>query len=96
MPTIPTPPAGWTLSENGLQKTVEWKNFAEALAYVVAVGRLAEAEQHHPDVDIRWNRVLLTLMTHSEKKVTSADYALAEKINDLPGEAVAQASATLW
>ncbi len=88
MPATPEIPAGWTLTASGLQKTCQWKDFAEALAFVVAVGRIAEAANHHPDIDVRWNKVLLTLMTHSEAKVTQADYDLAEKINGLTPAAV--------
>ncbi|PAW79561.1 MAG: 4a-hydroxytetrahydrobiopterin dehydratase [Verrucomicrobia bacterium Tous-C9LFEB] len=96
MPTTPETPFSWTLTANGLQKTTTWKDFAEALAFVVAVGRVAESAHHHPDMDIRWNKVVLTLMTHSEGKVTQADYDLAEIINGLSADAVREASQRLW
>lgn len=96
MPTIPETPTGWTRTADGLQKTSEWKDFAEALAFVVAVGRIAQAANHHPDIDIRWNKVALTLMTHSEGKVTQADSDLAEKINGLTPATIREAGQRLW
>jgi len=63
----------------------EWKfkDFAEALAFVNRVGEAAEAANHHPDISIRWNRVRLTLSTHSAGTVTDKDHELAETISGL-------------
>ena len=49
------------------------------------VGREAEQSQHHPDIDIRWNTVTMTLSTHSEGGLTAADLALARRINAIAG-----------
>jgi 4a-hydroxytetrahydrobiopterin dehydratase len=51
------------------------------MAFVNRVAALAEAADHHPDIDIRWNRVMLVLSTHSEGGVTSRDIRLARRID---------------
>ena len=56
-----------------LVKVVERGDFAGALAFVNAVGELAEAADHHPDVDIRWDTVTLRLTTHSAGGLTAKD-----------------------
>ncbi|HSI84279.1 MAG TPA: 4a-hydroxytetrahydrobiopterin dehydratase, partial [Candidatus Methylacidiphilales bacterium] len=74
MTTPVTIPEGWTLTPEGLKKNLTFKDFTEAVAYVVLIGKKAEAANHHPDIDIRWNKVNLVLITHSKGKVTEADY----------------------
>ena len=59
-------------------------DFAQALAFVNAVGAEAEAMDHHPDIDIRWNKVTLVLSTHSEGGLTAKDFTLASRISGLP------------
>lgn len=63
----------------------EWvfRDFGGSLAFVNRVGQLAEAAGHHPDIDIRWNRVRLELSTHSAGGLTRADLELAEEIDAL-------------
>jgi 4a-hydroxytetrahydrobiopterin dehydratase len=64
----------------------EWKlaDFAAAIAFVNRVAELAEAANHHPDILIHgWNKVRLTLSTHSEGGLTDADFALAGEIDGL-------------
>jgi 4a-hydroxytetrahydrobiopterin dehydratase len=53
------------------------------VAFVVRVGFLAEAADHHPDIDVRWNKVTLVLSTHSEGALTEMDVALAAQIDEL-------------
>lgn len=71
----------WELDDGELLKRWEGRDFAEALAYVNAVGQLAEAANHHPDIDIRWNKVTLRLSTHSAGGITDADLRLAAQID---------------
>jgi 4a-hydroxytetrahydrobiopterin dehydratase len=74
----------WTEDDNSLVKVVEKKDFVEALAFVNKVGELAEAANHHPDIDIRWNKVTLRLTTHSEgSTITDKDRALAAQIDEI-------------
>ncbi len=74
--------AGWSKVEGepAIRSTVERDDFVAALAFVNQVGDLAEAAGHHPDIDIRWNKVTLTLSTHSEGGLTQADLELAHQI----------------
>jgi 4a-hydroxytetrahydrobiopterin dehydratase len=79
-----TVPIGWSHTGSALTRTVERKDFVDALALVLEIGRLAEAVDHHPDIDIRFRTVHLTLCTHSAgHTVTSKDFVLAQQINDL-------------
>jgi len=76
--------AGWSLNEAGeITKTFELAGFAQALLFVNAVGWLAEAAGHHPDIVIRYRRVTLTLSTHDEGGVTDKDFDLAARIDAL-------------
>ena len=58
-------------------------DFRDALLYVGAVAYLAEKAQHHPDIAIAWNKVTLTLSTHSAGGLTTNDFALARQISAL-------------
>ena len=73
----------WRREGDELVKVVRKGNFAGALAYVNAVGALAEAADHHPDIDIRWDTVTLRLSTHSAGGLTQRDLGLTEAIDSL-------------
>ena len=76
------PPSGWTLQDNALVRTVERADFVEALGFILAVAGPAQAADHHPDIDLRYNKVRLSLCTHSAgHRVTKKDFQLAEQIN---------------
>jgi 4a-hydroxytetrahydrobiopterin dehydratase len=75
---------GWEREGAVLVKVHTGRAFADALAYVNAVGELAEQMDHHPDIDIRWNRVTLRLTTHSAGGITEADLELGRRIDALP------------
>jgi 4a-hydroxytetrahydrobiopterin dehydratase len=70
----------WTLKGTEITKTFTLKDFTAAMSFVTAVSLLAERANHHPDIDIRYNRVTLTLSTHSAGGLTDKDFALAKKI----------------
>ena len=74
----------WELVDGTLVRTVECSSFPAALDFVVAVGRLAEEADHHPDIDIRWRTVRLVLVTHDAGGLTSLDLDLARSIDALP------------
>ena len=74
---------GWARSGDSIMATVELADFREAMLYTGAVAYLAEAASHHPDILIQWNRVTLTLSTHSEGGLTAADMSLAGRISAL-------------
>ena len=74
---------GWERDRGSIRSTVTRSDFRDAIRYVGAVADLAEEAGHHPDILIQWNRVTLTLSTHSAGGLTLADFALAEKISAL-------------
>jgi 4a-hydroxytetrahydrobiopterin dehydratase len=71
----------WTREGDELVTTVKLRDFAAALEFVNAVGAAAEAANHHPDIDIRWNTVRLALTTHDSGGLTKFDLALAATID---------------
>jgi 4a-hydroxytetrahydrobiopterin dehydratase len=71
---------GWAKFGGEIRKTFELKDFAAAMGFVTRVALLSEKGNHHPDIDIRWNKVTLVLSTHSEGGLTEKDFALANKI----------------
>jgi len=71
----------WELMGGKLVKAVTCRDFAEALSFVVEIGRLAEEANHHPDIDIRYNRVTLALVTHDSGGITQLDIDLALAID---------------
>ncbi len=73
----------WERQDDQLVTTVKLADFKAALAFVNAVGAAAEAADHHPDIDIRWNTVNLVLSTHSAGGLTVLDLALAGAIDRL-------------
>jgi 4a-hydroxytetrahydrobiopterin dehydratase len=73
----------WALSADTMQRTVSFKDFREAMAWVNRVADLAEDHQHHPDIMIRYNKVTLTLSTHDAGGVTDKDFQLAGAIDGL-------------
>jgi 4a-hydroxytetrahydrobiopterin dehydratase len=75
--------SGWQQEGDEIVRVVRRDGFAGALAFVNEVGRLAEAANHHPDIDIRWDTVTLRLSTHSKGGITQADLDLARAIEAL-------------
>ncbi|HTX25713.1 MAG TPA: 4a-hydroxytetrahydrobiopterin dehydratase [Streptosporangiaceae bacterium] len=73
----------WIRDGDSIILTTVRKDFRDALLYVGAVAYLAETANHHPDVAISWNRVTLTLSTHSAGGLTMADITLARQISAL-------------
>ena len=74
----------WQQEGEALEKDFQFKDFATAMGFVNQVAELAEGANHHPDILIHgWNKVRLTLSTHSQGKVTQADRDLAAGIDGL-------------
>lgn len=72
---------GWTREGDAIRKTYTLDSFAEAIAFVHRIAEVAERADHHPDVDIRYDRVACTLSTHSEGGLTVKDFDLARQID---------------
>jgi 4a-hydroxytetrahydrobiopterin dehydratase len=73
----------WSEVDGALERTFQFENFVAALAFVNRVGDLAEAENHHPDIAIHYNRVTLRWWTHTAGGITDRDRELAEKSSEL-------------
>lgn len=71
---------GWSRAGDEIEKTFECASFPDAIAFVVRVGFLAEAADHHPDLDVRWRKVRVALTTHDSGGLTANDTDLAEQI----------------
>lgn len=74
---------GWELKDNTIEKTYEFDDFIGAMGYLNAVAATAEGAQHHPDMTIRYNKVTMSVSTHSEGGLTAKDFDLASKIEAL-------------
>lgn len=74
---------GWTLAGDEIKKLFELKDFVHAMGFVGSIALLAEKADHHPDIDIRWNKVTLALSTHSAGGLTEKDFNLARAIDAL-------------
>jgi 4a-hydroxytetrahydrobiopterin dehydratase len=73
----------WENTGHALVREFAFADFAGAMAFVNRVAQLAEELNHHPDITIRWNKVTLTLSTHSSGGLTQKDFTLAEAIDSL-------------
>jgi 4a-hydroxytetrahydrobiopterin dehydratase len=75
----------WKEHGSEIVRTFEFPDFRGALAFVNKVGDLAENAGHHPDIDIRYNKVKLTLTTHDANGLTGKDFDLAAAIDGVRG-----------
>ncbi|WP_322489934.1 4a-hydroxytetrahydrobiopterin dehydratase [Chloroflexus sp.] len=75
----------WSLENNEIVRTFRLANFPAAIAFVTHVAFLAEAAGHHPDIDLRYNRVRIALTTHDAGGLTEKDFALAAAIDEILG-----------
>jgi 4a-hydroxytetrahydrobiopterin dehydratase len=90
------PPLLQSVADNGLpdwqrhgeiiMRTFQFANFPAALKFVNTVGEIAEQAQHHPDIDIRWNKVTLALTTHDAGRLTEKDFSLVRQCDALARE----------
>jgi len=70
----------WEREGDEIQKVFEFDDFTAAMSFVNDVAKMADRYDHHPDIDIRWNKVKLALSTHSEDGLTTLDFDLANDI----------------
>jgi 4a-hydroxytetrahydrobiopterin dehydratase len=76
-------PFGWVEVDGALEREFEFRDFAEALAFVNRVGEAAEEADHHPDIELHWNRVKLRWWTHVTGSITDRDRELAARTDEL-------------
>lgn len=75
----------WSRDGEGISRTYEFSDFGQSMGFVTRVALEAEKANHHPDIDIRWSKVTLTLSTHSEGGITTRDLDLADTADGLSG-----------
>jgi len=75
----------WKQDGQVISRTFEFKDFPAAIKFTDAVAEVAESAWHHPDIDVRWNKVRLALTTHDAGGLTDRDFALAKKFDELAG-----------
>ena len=73
----------WQLADEKLTRAVKVKDFAQALKLANRIGAIAEQENHHPDLLVKWGLLGITIYTHSVNGLTENDFILAAKINNL-------------
>ncbi len=81
LPSVPK----WRRKASVISRTFEFADFVVAMKFVNAVARAAEKACHHPDIDVRWNKVTLALTTHDAGGLTEKDFVLAAKCDKLAG-----------
>ena len=73
----------WRIEREELTRTFQFADFRASLSFVNRVGEAAEKAGHHPDIDIRYNKVRLALITHDAGGLTAKDFDLATVVNDI-------------
>ena len=70
---------GWSLVDGSIEKEYGFRSYLEGLTFANEVGKVAEEQDHHPDILIKWRRVKLTFSTHSVKGLSENDFIVAAK-----------------
>ncbi len=78
---------GWALKDNSIERDFKFKDFRAAMVFVNAAARVANEEDHHPDIFISYNKVRITLTTHAIGGLSINDFIVAAKVNRIAGEA---------
>jgi len=77
--------SGWQRNGKAIQRIFEFPDFKQAMVFVNKIADAAEQADHHPDIDIRYNKVTMALISHDSGGVTGRDVRMAEKINQIAG-----------
>ena len=77
----------WTAQDAALVRTVELASFPQAIMVVNRIAEIAENDNHHPDIDIRWRTLTFRCVTHAAGGVTTRDIALANRIDRILADA---------
>lgn len=79
--------ADWELVEDHhLEKTFKFDGYAPAVAFTNAVARIAEEQNHHPDILLAWGKVKVTVWTHKIDGLTESDFVFAAKVEEAAGK----------
>jgi 4a-hydroxytetrahydrobiopterin dehydratase len=76
---------GWKRNGQSIERIFEFADFKAAMAFVNKIAEAAEAANHHPDIDIRYNKVKMSLVSHDSGGVTNRDVRMAGGINQIAG-----------
>ncbi len=76
---------GWSRSGNAITRSFSFAGFPDAVAFVERLVEPAESLEHHPDVDLRYNKVIVTLSTHDQGGLTELDFTLAALVDGAAG-----------
>jgi len=76
---------GWTRKGIAIQRIFQFPDFKAAMAFVNRIADAAEQANHHPDIDIRYNKVTMSLVSHDSGGITKRDIGMAERINQAAG-----------
>ena len=76
---------GWRANGKAIERHFEFKDFKDAMAFANRVAMIAEEANHHPDIEIRYNKLKLTLLSHDSGGVTNRDVKMASRINEIAG-----------
>jgi 4a-hydroxytetrahydrobiopterin dehydratase len=74
---------GWSVKENKLRKTFTFQNFKNAIEFINKIQPIADSMNHHPDICIFYNKVIIELTTHDEGGITEKDFELARRIEEI-------------
>ncbi len=74
---------GWQQQGKAIQRVFEFPDFKAAMQFVNTIAEAAEQANHHPDIDIRYNKVTMALVSHDSGGVTQRDVRMAQKINEI-------------
>ena len=75
--------SGWTRRGDALVKTISFERFSDGIAFVDRVAKIADEMNHHPDIDIRYTKIAISLSTHDAGGITDSDLLLAERIEGI-------------
>jgi 4a-hydroxytetrahydrobiopterin dehydratase len=77
---------GWSLGDNAIHANFSFRDFNDALVFVNSVAQAAEQMNHHPDIDIRYNKVKMLLTSHDSGGITRRDTRMAKQISEIFGQ----------
>ncbi len=76
----------WESDKKRIERTFEFEDFAGSIEFVNLVAEIAEEQEHHPEIEVRDNKVVLSIYTHNKNGLTELDFQLAERIDTLAEE----------
>jgi len=74
---------GWTKDAQTIRRTFKFEGFLNSINFVNRIARKAQKANHHPDIDIRFDKVMLTLTTHDKGGITGKDFTLTRQCNEV-------------